>query len=336
MDEVVKTAVHTLIDADPNIPEEAMIMELGFLVNCRIALRLVEALGARVSVELHPSVADDIDRTVYWAERYYRVCPERFTVKIPHSPEGLAAVAQCREKGIPINYTLGFSARQNYLASRLSNPNYVNVFLGRLNSFVSDNRLGNGKYVGERATLASQAAVSELKRDGKTESLQIAASMRDAGQVRDLAGVDVFTMPSKVAKAFIESSPDPTKLTDQTGRQYEPEFSPAANMKSLRVLWEVDDKVRRLADELHRRGPTKLTGEDIREADADIGAEMFHRFSTIETLDIREHGKIPNWARWEDEKNVPLDDLFTNSALQSFAVDQAALDDRLRSLTRSK
>jgi transaldolase len=336
MDDIVKRAVHTLIDSDPDIPEEAMIMDLGFLVNCRVALRLVEALDARVSVELHPSVADDIERTVYWAERYYRVCPERFTIKIPHSPEGLVAVAQCREKGIPINYTLGFSARQNYLAASLSNPNYVNVFLGRLNSFVSDNRLGNGKLVGEKATLASQAAIDELKRQGRAETQQIAASMRDAEQVADLAGVDVFTMPAKVAKAFIESNPNPSKLADQTDRQYEPEFSPSADIKSVAALWEVNEEVKRLAEELYRTGPTKLTGEEVREADADIGAGMFHRFSSLEVVDIREQGKIPNWSRWEDEKNVPLDDLFTQSALQSFAVDQAALDDRLRSLTRSK
>ena len=55
-----------------------MIMELGFVVNCHIALRLVKELGARVSVELHPDVAEDIDRTVYYAERYYAVTARTF------------------------------------------------------------------------------------------------------------------------------------------------------------------------------------------------------------------------------------------------------------------
>ena len=336
MDGVVKEAIRDLIDEDPDIPEEAMIMELGFVVNCHIALRLVKALGAQVSVELHPSVAEDIDRTVYWAERYYKVCPERFIIKIPLSPEGFVAVAQSREKGIPINYTLGFSARQNYLAARISNPDYVNVFLGRLNAFVSDNRLGDGKLVGERATLSSQAAVRELRNAGKSDSKQIAASMRDAEQVRTLAGVDVFTMPTKVAKSFVESNPEPGTLNADLERQLEPQFLPDVDKKSVEVLWVVDDKVKQLAEELSRRGVTQLTGDDIREADSDIGSGLFHRFTSIEELDIREHGKIPNWARWETEKNVPLDDLFTQSALQSFTVDQAALDDRLRFLTRSK
>ena len=336
MDDVVKRAIRDLIDIDPDISEEAMIMELGFVVNCHIALRLVKGLGATVSVELHPSVAEDSDRTVYWAERYYRVCPERFIVKIPLSPEGFVAVAQAREKGIPINYTLGFSARQNYLAARISNPGYVNVFLGRLNAFVSDNRLGDGKLVGEKAALASQAAVRELRSEGKSASKQIAASLREGSQVSALAGMDVHTIPTKVAKAFIESKPDPAALISQIDQQPEPTFLQSVNRKAIDVLWAVDENVKRLAEELVRRGPTKLTGDDIREADADIGSGLFHRFSSVEVLDIRRQGKIPDWSRWEDEKNVPLDDLFTQSALQSFTVDQAALDDRLRYLTRTK
>src|ERR1051325_3406106 len=65
MDDVVRETVRELIDADPNISEDTMIMELGFVVNCHIALRLVKAFGAMVSVELHPAVSEDIDRTVY-------------------------------------------------------------------------------------------------------------------------------------------------------------------------------------------------------------------------------------------------------------------------------
>ena len=51
----------------------------------------------------------------------------------------------------------------------------------------------------------------------------------------------------------------------------------------------------------------------------------------MEIEDVRKQGKIPNLDRW---KGVPaaLDSLMTQSALQSFAVDQGALDDHLRAL----
>ena len=86
----------------------------------------------------------NIGRTLDYARRYYRVCPEYFIVKIPLTPEGYLSVRTLRKEGMPINFTLGFSARQNYLAARLSNPEFVNVFLGRLNQVVSENSVGGG------------------------------------------------------------------------------------------------------------------------------------------------------------------------------------------------
>jgi transaldolase len=311
-------------------------MELGFVANCHVALRLVKAFDAHVSVELHPGVSEDIERTVHFAERYYAICPERFYVKIPLTPEGYCAVARARAKGIPINYTLGFSARQNYLAAVLSNPTFCNVFLGRLNQVVSDNRLGDGKLVGEKATMATAMAIRELRDAGRTQTRLIAASMRDPSQVTALAGVDVFTMPPKVAKAFIESKPDPASLSSGIGHAFDVEFYPGVDPKSVELLWTVDDKIKALTDDLARRGGVNLTGDDLREADEQHGTNLFHRFTTLERSDIQEQGKIPDLDRFKHDHDIALDDLMTQSALQSFAKDQAALDDHLRDLIHTK
>ncbi len=336
LDDVVKDTIRELIHSDPEISEEAIIMELGFVVNCHAAIRLVKELDAMVSVELHPDVAADIDRSVYYAERYFAICPERFYIKIPLTPEGYCSVARVRAKGIPVNYTLGFSARQNYLAGLISNPTFVNVFLGRLNAVVADNHLGDGKYVGEKTAIASQAAIRELRGSGKSATRQIAASMRSASQVADLAGMDVFTMPVKVVKEFLASSPDPGQLKSQVDREYPVSFYPGVDPASFDALWSVDDKFRAFADDVKRRDVTTLTGDDLREADADHGTHLFHRFTSVDVVDIRDKGKIPDLDRWKDVPGVSLDNLMTESALQSFAVDQAALDDHLRSLTRSR
>ncbi|MGC8667067.1 MAG: transaldolase family protein [Chthonomonadales bacterium] len=334
MDDLVRQAARRLNSLGTNLPEAERIMELGFIVNCHIALRLVAAMGARVSVELHPSVAEDLDRTVFFAQRYYAVCPERFIVKIPLTPEGICAVARASAQSIPINFTLGFSARQNYVAARIANPAFVNVFLGRLNNVVADNGLGDGRNVGERATLASQAAVAQLRSEGKCASRQIAASMREASQVATLAGVDVHTMPVKVAKGFLDAGPDPARLTSNVGADLPVHLNPDAAAK-VAVLWEVDDRVRALADDLARHTPTKLTGADIRQADEDHGTHLFHRFTSEEAEVIRRHGKIPDLGRWNAQPQIALDDLMTQSALQSFAVDQAALDARLKALANA-
>src|SRR5205823_6410211 len=131
---------------------------------------------------------------------------------------------------IPINYTLGFSARQNYLATLVSKPNYCNVFLGRLNAVVADNHLGDGKYVGERVTLASQAGVKELRdADRSVPTRQIAASMRSAEQMVSLAGVDVFTIPPKAVEEFYKHGYTLDDISDRTKEQYEVHLAPDAD-----------------------------------------------------------------------------------------------------------
>ena len=71
-----------------------------------------------------------------------------------------------------------------------------------------------------------------------------------------------------------------------------------------------------------------MTGDDLRQADADTGAGLFHAFTDEEKAVIRADGKIPVMSKWLGS-GIALDDLMTQSALQSFAVDQAALDARL-------
>ncbi len=332
LDDVAKEAVADIRAAQPDITDDQLILELGFVVNCHIALRLVKAFNVMVSVELHPAVSEDIESTVRFAERYYAICPEKFIIKIPLTPEGYCAVAQVRAKNIPVNYTLGFSARQNYLAAVLSNPSYCNVFLGRLNAVISDNRMGDGKYVGEKVTLATQTALRELRAAGRTGTHLIAASMRSAAQAHALAGVDVYTIPPKVAKEFLDSKPNPADITSQIDTKYDVTLLDGVDKQAVEVLWTVDDAVRKLADDLAARGGVHLTGDDLREADADHKAGLFHRFNSSDTLEIREQGKIPNVDRWKHDKGIALDNLMTQSALQSFVTDQGALDDHLRQL----
>ena len=101
-----------------------------------------------------------------------------------------------------IHFTLGFSARQNHLVACVARPSWVNVFLGRLNAYAADEKLCDGRWVGERATLASQATVAKLRQDLGISTRQIAASLRNGEQVSTLAGVDVFTMPTPVAEGW--------------------------------------------------------------------------------------------------------------------------------------
>jgi transaldolase len=331
MDEVITEAARRIKAVEPNTSLDDMVLDIVFVVNCHIALRLVDAFDALVSVELHPGVGHDIEKTLRYAQRYYAINPDRFIVKIPMTPEGFCAVARSRAEGIPINYTLGFSARQNYLAALLSKPNYCNVFLGRLNAVVADNHLGDGKFVGEKTTLASQKGVREL-RDAHDDipTHQIAASMRNAEQMVSLAGLDVYTIPPKAVEEFYGQGHKPEDITSHLEEKYEVKLGNDTDKSSVEVLWTIDDEFKKFASELAARGGVNLNGDDLRQADKDHGTKLFTGFTPEEQEAIRTKGKIPEVARWHGRAS--LDDLMTESALQSFIVDQKAFDDRIRKI----
>jgi len=331
MDDDIQEAARRIRDVEPGISQDDMVLDIVFVINCHIALRLVHAFDAMVSVELHPGIGHDIEKTLRYAQRYYAVNPDRFIVKIPMTPEGFCAVARARAEGIPINYTLGFSARQNYLATQLSNPNYLNVFLGRLNAVVADNHLGDGKFVGEKTTLASQKAVRELREaNSHIVTHQIAASMRNADQMVSLAGVDVFTIPPKAVEEFFAKGLSPDDIKNTLDEQYEVKLGDSTDKSSVEVLWTIDDQFKKFSQELTNRGGTNLTGDDLRQADKDFGTKLFSGFTPEEQAAIQKHGKIADVAAFAGR--AALDDLMTESAIQSFIVDQKAFDDRIRQI----
>jgi transaldolase len=321
-----------------DLDENRKKMEYAFVLNAYHALRLVERFDAYVSVEEHTDLAFDAQAALEYARRYYAVCPERFIVKIPFTPAGLLATRKAANEGIPVNHTLGFSARQNYLIARIGRPRFVNVFLGRLNAFVNDNHLGTGEYVGERAAIASNAAVNRLRQAGAAPSRQIAASLRDGQQVASLVGVDVLTMPPKVASQYMEMEIPLEQITDRSGAQYEIGVGSAADVAKcgLNMLWEVPDRLVRCVDRLEKENLEDCTPDQLIDFFHENGCgDMMVRWTDKQTKTSMREGKIPHLENWKDalvEKKIGLDSLMNLAGLCSFSADQKAMDDRVKSV----
>jgi len=329
-----------ILDRYGELSEKEKIIEIAFILNARHGLRLVEKFDAYVSVEEHTDLADDVEATVEYAQRYHTICPERFIVKIPFTPAGLLAARRLAGEDVPVNQTLGFSARQNYLAARIADPSFVNVFLGRLNSFISDNQLGSGKYMGEKATLTSQAVIKQLRRQRLSSSRQIGASFRQARQVRDLAGVDVMTLPPKVANDFTSTNPAPEDITNQTKSIFSPGVDPNVDRNALRLdtLWNVIVQLINCIENLEQENIDAFTPDDFIDfLEEHRCGDVLVRWtdSQIETS-IRE-GKIPQIENWKDaleSKSIGLDSLLNLAGLNSFASDQEQMDNRIKDLLK--
>ena len=332
MDEVIHQTISRLNEVASGLTKEERVTEVGFVINCHIALRLVRAFKTKVSIELHPSMSRNIGRTLDYARRYYRVCPEYFIVKIPLTPEGYLSVRTLRKEGMPINFTLGFSARQNYLAARLSNPDFVNVFLGRLNQVVSENSVGGGDLVGEKVTLATQEALLRARKQyPEVGTRLIGASIRSGEQVAFLAGLDVMTIPPSAMAEFLEMKHPVGTMRSNIGKDINPgiDFSHPHGLR-FHKLWEVPDAfVQFVNDLLASTNLDSMSGGEMESFCREQKVDLFYPFSPAQLKKILDLGKIPRLDEWSHE--VALDDLMTQSALQSFSKDQAALDDRIRS-----
>jgi transaldolase len=325
-----------LLTSYPDMTNKQMILEIAFILNAWHALRLVEKFDAYVSVEEHTDLANDVTLAVDYAKRFYEICPERFIIKLPLTPAGLLATRKLSAQGIPVNHTLGFSARQNYLVSRLAKPAYVNVFLGRLNSFIADNKLGSGLYIGEKATLASQKAVRQLRESGISQTLQIGASFRAGTQIRDLAGIDVMTMPPKAADEFLALNLPTDEIKDKTAEDYQIGLNKDVkpDIVNLNTLWDVDDKLVSCIDTLEKENIDGFAPDTLVEFfESRKCGDILVRWSDKQVAISAKEGKIPKLENWKDalgNKSIGLDSLMNLAGLSSFTTDQQAMDTKVR------
>ncbi len=311
------------------------VMEIAFILNARHGLRLVHKFGGKVSVELHTDLAYDFNGILRYGGRFHEISPDHFIVKVPLTATGFIGARELRKTGVPVNFTLGFSARHNYIAAAFADPNFGNVFLGRIGSYIADNGLGTGDNAGEKAALASQRTLEGLRKTKGTGTRQIAASMRSGSQVRTLAGMDVFTMPLKVAREALDELA-PGDIENRAERELPVELARGIDPDEVRLdkLFEIHPEVEVFTQSIVEDPP--LTGDDLAARGRDLGCgDLFPELSDAEYEQIASDGKIPVHSRWRSrirKNQLAVDTLLNLAGLATFAADQKALDDRIAKL----
>lgn len=315
-------------DLFKDMPLRQQVIEIAFILNARHGLRLAQKFGGFVSVELHTDTAHDLEAIVKTGLRYAEIDPH-FIVKVPYTATGILGARTLHERGVRINFTLGFSARQNLLATALAQPDYVNVFLGRLGAYCKDNGLGSGDGIGERAVLSSQKWVNKMNMQYGLSTKLIAASLRSAAQLEKLAGTDVFTIPVKVAAEGRKTLTG--NFASRLHENYPIDINSNAEGCHFEKIWEVGEQelmlVRDLSDDLPCCGDTLI--EHARKAGC---GDMFPVLSEQDLHVISLDGKIPRHDYWADRLRsgeLAIDTLLNLAGLASFKHDQAQLDQRI-------
>lgn len=342
--EVQKGIYDTLVPStakllqDKGISGDHIVQEVAFVLNAVHGLKLVRTFDADVSVELHTAISNDAEASYQYGKRFHAICPDRFIVKVPLTPAGLLAARRLSDDGIRLNFTLGFSARQNLLIAALAKPTWVNVFMGRIGAFIADNKLGDGKNSGEKATLASQRTLRKLHEAGGPDVRQIGASIRNGAQVNDLLGLDVFTIPTGAAKGFLDLNPDASTIVDKSSNDPEVSFAPGidAAAESLHCFWEITAAFEKAVAAVAALDANSSSANDVLTTLKDHGAgDLFPQYTADEAAKIDAEGKIPVYSSWRDRVhagNSSWDGTLTAAALASFTKDQTALDERIRGL----
>jgi transaldolase len=184
--------------------------------------------------------------------------------------------------------------------------------------------------------VASQETIRNLRRTYDVPSRQIAASFRDGGQVRDLAGLDVLTMPAKVAKGFLDLGLRPMEIGNRSMQSYRPSLAKGVDPESIRLetLWEVGENLAATVDELEKQA--NLDNMSPAELVNFFGARGCGDFLVPWTDQQRAtsaaEGKIPrldNWRKLLEENVIGLDSLMNLAGLSSFIKDQEQMDRRV-------
>ncbi|MBN1159367.1 MAG: transaldolase family protein [Bacteroidales bacterium] len=325
-DDYIAQAKRIVKDLSP----KQQITEIAFMLNARHGFRLVRRFGSLVSVELHTDLAHDFAATVNYALRLFEICPDHFLIKVPFTATGLLAARYLGERGVKINLTLEFSARQNAFAALVARPAYVNVFLGRIGAYFKNNDLGSEFGIGERTTLATQKLVNKLSSESGYQTRLIAASIRTAEQVENLTGVDTLTIPVRIAAESCKKKL-PGSYSFVSDRDFPVVFGRQAEGCHFEKLWEVTENELLLANEFSR-DPPKSGIELINLAHQSGCGDLFPILAEEDLNQIARDGKIPVHSHWEKRirsGELALDALLNLAGLASFAADQTSLDNRI-------
>ena len=152
----------------------------------------------------------------------------------------------------------------------------------------------------------------------------------------DLAGVDVHTIPLKVAEAAKKELDG--KWRSRLSEKYSVSLAAGVDPKDVRLetLWDIAPAERKFLEKLNAKAPS--TGEELVQMANDAGVkDFFPGLSESDRAHIAKDGKIPKHETWRSRVRsgeLAIDTLLNLAGLASFTADQKELDDRIRRFIR--
>ena len=318
----------------PDLRPEQLTPLLYAIVCGRIGNDAARGFGAgrawEVSLQLHMRLGEDAE-TAKRVGRYLRRMVPSGVVKVPFTPQAPDCILVARDlerEGIPVNFTSTFSARQVVVAALLANVTLTNIFMGRLNQGLK------AALLGEHVDLAAQRALLRLRREAKTKTLLIVASVREWQTFVRVAGCDVFTAPCDSIRGLLtQKELAAADITSQLDTSYEDrlgiadEVQRALGKERVARLYAVEPELIQFLTEL--RGSAEYgalrDGEQLFKRFDQAGFDdVFYTPTAGERQELRKN-KLPDLAAPLTQR-LALDTLYTLLADADFRKSQEEMD----------
>ena len=282
------------------------------------------------SLQLHMRVISDLPVAKNFGRSLRNVVPSAL-VKVPftpHEPTCFLIARDLEKEGIPVNFTSTFSVRQAVAVALLSNVTRTNIFMGRLDQGLQAER------VGAHVTLEAQRILRKLREDEQTKTQLIMASIRNWQSLVQTAGCDVYTVPCKVLRAYLQQREVPVSaIENQLSTSYEDRLNIAdqvtARVGAERIarLYTVEPEFveflleyRRTTEYQNLERPDSLVSR-FEEAGF---KDFFYTPTSKEWKELR-RGKLPDLDA-QLTKQLALDTLYTLHADADFEQHQEEID----------
>lgn len=148
-------------------------------------------------------------------------------------------------------------------------------------------------------------------------------------------GLDVMTIPPKVAAEFLELGLSGEQMQDKTHSRYTPDVDDEASIDNVRLdtLWDVPQALVECVDQLEKEDLDTFDAQKLFGFFAEYGcADVLVNWTNEQIATSRAEGKIPNLENWKKafaNKEIGLDALMNLAGLNSFKMDQEAMDQRI-------
>jgi len=232
----------------PDRPYAGIADRLAVLIGCE----LLGIVPGRVSTEVDAHLSYDTNATVAKAKRLVELYKEkgisadRLYIKVASTWEGIQACRQLKQEGIDCNMTLLFSFAQA-VACGHAGAKLISPFVGRILDWY---KASTGKeYAAEEdpGVLSVKRIYNYYKTFG-VKTIVMAASFRNVGEIRELAGCDNITI-SPALLGELENSVEPLP------RKLSPEMADSPDAEIV----EMDEALFRQMHEADKMAYEKLT-----------------------------------------------------------------------------